>query len=85
MGLLQEISGDEKKPVIDTPGEPQGVVANGGEVATVEPEKISCSHLRTKKVLLIGTDPTGSLNWGDVESAIQCVECACILRESCPQ
>jgi hypothetical protein len=82
MGLLQEISGDEKKPVIDTPGEPHGVVA---ETATAEPDKIYCSHLRTKKVLLIGTDPTGALNWGDVESAIQCVECACILRESCPQ
>jgi len=73
-----------KRDEIDTPGKPHGVVAETA-VATAEPEKIYCSHLRTKKVLLIGTDPTGDLNWGDVKSANQCLECTCILRERSPQ
>ena len=91
MGLLQEISGDEKKPVIDPPGKPQAVVAATVTATAAESmvdpmsEKISCRHLRTKKILLIGTDPTGALNWGDVESARQCMECTCILRNNGPQ
>ena len=92
MGLLQEISGDEKKPskpVIEPPGKPQTVVAVKVSVAEAvpdqTPEKISCRHLRTKKILLIGTDPQGNLNWSDVESAKQCLECTCILRDNGPQ
>jgi hypothetical protein len=91
MGLLQEISSEEKKPtrpttapLIEPPGKPRGVVA-GTAMATAESEKISCRHFRTKKILLVGNDSMGALNWGDVEIAIQCTECACILRESCPQ
>ena len=87
MGLLREISGDEKKLVIEPSGKPHGVVAETVTEATpnVEPEKISCRHMRTKKILLIGNDSMGNLNWSDVESARQCLECTCILRDSCPQ
>ena len=86
-------------PVIEPPGKPHGVVAGasaaGVAIGTVaageaeamkpEPEKNFCRHFRTKKILLVGNDSMGALNWGDVEIAIQCTECACILRESCPQ
>jgi hypothetical protein len=76
-----------KRDEIDTPGKPHGVVAVAVTAAAAksEPEKISCRHLRTRKILLIGTGPTGSLNWSDVESANQCLECACILRDNGPQ
>jgi hypothetical protein len=86
MGLLTEISGDEKKPVSEPPGEPRGVVAGasgegGAGAAVMEPEKISCSHLRTKKILLVGNDPMGVLNWGDVTSGRQCLECGAVFSD----
>ena len=95
MGLLQEISSDEKKPsrlttspLIEPPGKPHGVVAavvtEAEVVPVVESEIISCRHLRTKKVLLIGTDPMGNLDWSDVEIVNQCLQCTCILRDNGP-
>jgi hypothetical protein len=87
MGLLTEISCNEKKPVIEPPGEPQGVVAEtamaSGEATTPKgaPEKISCSHLRTKKILLVGNDPMGVLNWGDVTPGRQCLECGAVFSD----
>jgi len=101
MGLLREISGDEKKPskpVIEPPGKPREVVVGAREVGGAgqpaaplgpclepEPEKISCRHLQTKKILLIGNDSMGNLDWSDVESVKQCLECTCILRGNSPQ
>ena len=89
MGLLAEISSDRKKPVIDPPGKLRGVVAEAsgeasGPIGTSEPpspsppEKFSCSHVRRKKILLVGSDASGELNWGDVEPAQQCVGCKAI-------
>ena len=90
MGLLREISGDEKKPskaVIEPPGKPHGVVAETvTEAATEaaaksEPEKISCRHLRMKKILLIGNDSMGNLDWSDAVPGRQCVECGAVFSE----
>jgi hypothetical protein len=71
---------------IEPTGKPQAVVAAmvTAEAPDPTPEKISCRHLRTKKILLIGTDPQGGLNWSDVESANQCLQCTCILRDNGP-
>ena len=92
MGLLQEISSDEKKstrpittPMIEPPGKPRGVVAgdsgtDGTKTVSMEPEKISCRHFRTKKILLVGNDSMGALNWGDVTPGRGCLDCGAIFE-----
>ena len=76
-----------RRDEIEPPGEPHGVVAEAsgavGPIGTSEPsppsppssEKFSCSHVRRKKILLVGSDTAGNLNWGDVTPAQQCVGC----------
>ena len=88
MGLLTEISDGKKRPVIEPPGKPPAVVAGGQagggdggesvEALSAPEEKISCSHIRTKKILLIGNFSTGELNWSDVATAMQCVGCGAV-------
>jgi len=97
MGLLTEISSDGKKPVIDPPGKPHGVVAEASGAsqagAASKPpspssppplEKFSCSHVRRKKILLVGSDASGELNWGDVTPAQQCIGCEAIFIDTPP-
>jgi len=77
MGLLSDIASDKKKPTRQPPGKPRGPEDSLplAPASTPAPLATECRHIRTKKILLVGSDGDGELNWQDVVAMRQCLGC----------